>query len=149
MTEITQIYGISQIGCLFYLGSLTVLDIRSKRLPIWMLGIGGAVAVVFQLFWQQEPFILIAAGGAVGIVFLAVSKVTEEAFGYGDSVLIGILGIYLGFWNLLNLLVVTFLLAAGAAMAVLIKQRFHRKTVLPFVPFLETGYLIIVLLGGF
>lgn len=149
MTEVIQLYNISQAGCLLYLGCLSVLDIRSRRLPVWLLVAGGVLALAFQIIWRGFPAILVVAGGAVGIVFLAVSKVTEEGFGYGDSVLIGILGVYLGFWNLLNLLVVTFLFAAGTAMAVLVKRRFRRKTVLPFVPFLGIGYVLIMLLGGF
>ena len=42
----------------------------------------------------------ICAGIGVGVLFLLVSKVTEEAIGYGDSVAIMILGGYLGFWKL-------------------------------------------------
>lgn len=149
MTEMTQLYNISQTGCLIYLGWLSVLDIRNRRLPVWMLLTGGILAAVFQILWKGIPGVLVMAGGAVGIVFLAVSKVTEESFGYGDSVLIGVLGIYLGFWNLLGLLVLTFILASGTAMAVLVKKRFRRKTILPFVPFLGIGYAVILLLGGF
>ena len=76
---------------------------------------------------QRTSFLLVVTGGAVGLVFLAVSKVTEEAFGYGDSMVIGVLGIYLGFWNLLSMLVLTFILAAMTAMFVLTKQKFHRS----------------------
>lgn len=149
MTEATWLYNISQAGCLLYLGWLSVLDIRNRRLPIWLLAAGGIFASVFHVIWRGFPVILVVAGGAVGIVFLAVSKVTEEGFGYGDSILIGILGVYLGFWNLLNLLVVTFLFASGTAMAVLAKRKFRKKTVLPFVPFLGIGYVVIMLLEGF
>lgn len=149
MTEVTRLYSISQTGCLIYLGCLSVLDIRNRRLPVWMLLAGGILAAVFQILWKGMPGVLVAAGGAVGIVFLAVSKVTEESFGYGDSILIGVLGIYLGFWNLLGLLVLTFILASGTAMAVLVKRKFRQKTLLPFVPFLGIGYAVILLLGGF
>lgn len=122
MEGMTQLYEMSQVGCLLYLGGLSVMDIRSKRLPIWMLAVGGILAIGFQLFWRGMPVSLIVAGGATGIVFLAVSKVTEEAFGYGDSILIGVLGVYLGFWNLLCLLVVTFLFASGTAMVALVEK---------------------------
>ncbi|WP_251386745.1 prepilin peptidase [Mediterraneibacter agrestimuris] len=149
MREIAQIYEISQAGCLLYLGSLSIVDIRSRRLPIWLLAAGGILAVGFQIIWGGVPGILIVLGGTVGLVFLAVSKATGENFGYGDSILIGILGIYLGFWNLLSLLAVTFTFAAGTAMAVLIRHKFRRKTMLPFVPFLGMGYAAVLLLGGF
>lgn len=147
--EMTEIYKISQIGCLIYLMGMAGLDLKNRRIPVWLLAAGGILAVVFQLCQKEILLVPAAAGGAVGVVFLAVSKVTEEAFGYGDSVLIGVLGIYLGFWNLMNLLIISFLFASVAAMGVLIKRKFKRKTVLPFIPFLAVGYLTILLPGGF
>ena len=78
-------------------------------------------------------------------MFLAVSKVTEEAFGYGDSVLILIMGGFLGFWNILALLTQrsTVILAAAFSLVLLIPQPvgFQRKDTFPFVPFLTAAYL--------
>lgn len=149
MKEMTQIYEISQAGCLFYLCSLSVVDIRRRKIPLWLLAAGGVLAIGCQIICREMPGILIVLGGAVGLMFLAVSKVTGEDFGYGDSILIGILGIYLGFWNLLGVLTAAFLFAAVAAMAVLVRRKFRRKTLLPFIPFLGLGYAMILLLGGF
>mgnify|MGYP000600478300 CR=1 FL=1 len=50
----------------------------------------------------------ICAGIGVGVLFLLVSKVTEEAIGYGDSVAIMILGGYLGFWKVVGVLAAAF-----------------------------------------
>lgn len=149
MVDTMQLYEISRWGCVLYLGVLAILDWKTKKIPLGLVVIGMVSACGFQLISKDLPFLLIAAGGAVGLVFLAVSKVTEEAFGYGDSMVIGVLGIYLGFWNLLSMLVLTFLLAAMTAMFVLVKQKFHRKSVLPFVPFLACSYILILLTGGF
>ncbi len=145
----SEIYKIGQAGCMIYLVGMSVLDIRSRKLPAWLLASGGILAVLYHLCQRELSPVLVISGGVVGILFLAVSKVTEEAFGYGDSVLIGVVGIYLGLWNLLSLLVITFLLSAICAMLMLTKRSFTRKTALPFVPFLGSGYLAILLLGGF
>lgn len=145
----TEIYKISQMGCLFYLVGLAGLDMKNRRIPVWLLAAGGILAVVFQLYQKEIPLVSAAAGAAAGGVFLAVSRVTEEAFGYGDSVLIGVLGIYLGFWNLMNLLMISFFFASVTAMGVLVIRKFKRTTVLPFIPFLAAGDLVILLLGGF
>lgn len=149
MVDTMQLYEISRWGCVLYLGVLAILDWKTKKIPLGLVVIGMISACGFQLISKELPFLLVAAGGAVGLVFLAVSKVTEEAFGYGDSMVIGVLGIYLGFWNLLSMLVLTFLLAAMTAMFVLVKQKFHRKSVLPFVPFLACSYILILVTGGF
>lgn len=139
---------LSQVFCACYLLLVSVFDIRNRCLPVCILVLGAGAAAFYQMIFGTLPGILSLAGAAVGIVFLCVSKVTEEAFGYGDSFLILVLGIYLGFWKLLCLLVVAFTLAAGFAMIVLAVRHFKRKTVFPFVPFLGAGYVLLVLFGG-
>lgn len=132
------------IICGVYLCILAAIDIRFRKLPIWMLlaGVGGAM--IYQIVWSELPIVLSVAGGAAGIVFLLSSKVTEEALGFGDGILIVALGIYIGFWNILGLLTISFILAAGFAMVVLVLKKFHRKTGFPFVPFLCIGYFLLI-----
>ena len=85
----------------------------------------------------------------MGLGFLAVSKVSGEALGYGDSILITILGIFLGFWNILSVLMAAFLLAAVFSAVMLARRGFTRKSSFPFVPFLAAAYIGAVLTGGF
>lgn len=77
----------------------------------------------------------------MGIVFLLISRVSGESFGYGDSILILIIGIFLGFWNLMYLLLGAFSMAAVFSAVMMIKHRFNRKSSFPFVPFLAAAYL--------
>ena len=141
-------YQLSQVCCICYLCGLSALDVRSRRLPVSLLACGIGAACVYQVFWGTVPSGISLAGAAIGVLFLVVSKITGEALGYGDSILILGLGIYLGFWNLLGLLVIAFFIAAGFAMVVLAIRHFKRKAILPFVPFLLTGYVAILLSGG-
>lgn len=134
----------AQIICGGYLCILSALDIRFRKLPVWLLAGGIGLAMVYQWKWSSLPLILSAAGGAVGIVFLLTGKLTEESLGYGDGLLILAMGIYLGFWKVLGLLVTAFVLAAGFAMLVLVYKKFQRKTVFPFVPFLCMGYFVML-----
>ena len=80
---------------------------------------------------------------------MIVSKVTQENFGYGDSLLILLLGVGVGFWNLLILLIIAFLLLSVMILtAVLVFGKIHKKATIPFVPFLWIGYLGLIILGG-
>lgn len=132
------------IICGGYLCILAVIDMRFRKIPIWMLGAGVGGAVIYQIVWSELPVVLSVAGGATGIVFLLCSKVTREALGFGDGILILALGIYLGFWKVISLLTIAFTLAAGFAMVVLVFKKFHRKAIFPFVPFLCTGYFLVL-----
>ena len=57
-------------------------------------------------------------------------------------------GVYLGFWNVLYLLVWAYVLAAVFAGYVLISKGFQKDAAFPFVPFLLAAYIGIVCLGG-
>ena len=100
------------------------------------------------IFHGKIPLLLMVTGALVGGVFLLVSRVTQEAFGYGDSLMIAVTGVYLGFWNVLYLLVWAYVLAAVFAGYVLIRKGFQKDAAFPFVPFLLAAYIGIVCLGG-
>ena len=80
-------------------------------------------------------------GGLLGGLFFLVSRWTKEAFGYGDSCIITILGIQAGLWNLLSILWGAFFAAAVFAVFASIKGSWNRKTAFPFVPFLTLAYV--------
>lgn len=130
-----------------YLGVLTVMDIRNKRLNLLFL-LSGFLLMAAGLFCKREIHpLLLATGAGVGLVFLLASRVTGESFGYGDSILIMIMGGFLGFWDILSLLTAAFLLAAVFSVIMLVRKKFNRKTAFPFVPFLMIAYTGGMILG--
>lgn len=130
-----------------YLGVLTVMDIRNKRLNLLFL-LSGFLLMTAGFFCKREIHpLLLATGVGVGIVFLLASRVTGESFGYGDSILIMIMGGFLGFWDILSLLTAAFLLAAVFSVIMLVRKKFNRKTAFPFVPFLMIAYTGGMILG--
>ena len=139
---------IIQVVFFIYLGILAVLDIRSRKLPVWLLGAGGIGVMIYRCVRREIPWELCVFGAAVGGVFLIISKATRECFGYGDSLLILIIGVGVGFWNLVSLLMISFFLSAVVSVGALVLGKFQRKTTIPFVPFLGIGYFLIRILGG-
>lgn len=137
------IYGI--VGCC-YLLVLSVQDFRERMISGTLLGIGGAAAVCSQIIWNRSSGWECIGGILLGLLFIGISKLTREGFGYGDSILITILGIYIGIWDLIYVLVIAFSVTAIGSMFILIKFRFHRQKVVPFIPFLTVGYMSFVLL---
>ena len=101
---------IIQITFFIYLVILSVLDIRTRKLPMWLLAAGGICVILSQLIRREIPWELCLFGAAAGCIFLMISKMTRESFGYGDSLLILLLGVAVGFWNLISLLAIAFFL---------------------------------------
>ena len=126
---------------LVYIAALAVMDFKYRKLPLKTLLSGLFIAAAGCLCGREISPVLLATGGCMGIVFLLISRVSGESFGYGDSILILIIGIFLGFWNLMYLLLGAFSMAAVFSAVMMIKHRFNRKSSFPFVPFLAAAYL--------
>lgn len=124
-----------------YLVILTVMDLKRRKLKLSVLLAGGIFIPAGVFCSSGVSPVYLAAGGAVGAVFLGISKITEESFGYGDSILILIMGCFIGFWDILTLLMAAFMMAAVFSLALLIRGRFRRKDSFPFVPFLTAAYI--------
>ena len=101
-----------------YLLILSVIDIRWKKVSVRSLLILLAIAVLCQVSWF-----------------------TQESFGYGDSILILILGILSGGWNLLWILFAAFLIASVYGGIMIARKKYTRKNSFPFIPFLTVAYL--------
>ena len=131
-----------------YLCVVSVWDIRKREIPLWLIAVGGLLAAGLGFFSEKHSIMLMITGALVGMVFVGISKVTEEAFGYGDSLMIAVAGVYLGFWNVLGLLVWAHVLAALFAGYILIRKGIYKGASFPFVPFLLAAYTVIVWQGG-
>lgn len=130
-----------QIVCLGILVIVSVIDIRYRKIPVKILAAMNAGAFIFQCLCQKEDIVLIVGGIAIGVAFLAISRATKEGVGYGDSLGILGLGIYLGLWKLFEVLAGAFFLLALCAIGVLIRKKMSRKIALPFYPFLTAAYI--------
>ena len=99
------------------LTGLSVMDYRIRKVPRDVLLL--CMVLTGNVDWK-----LSVAGGLSGILFLWISKITNEAIGYGDSLAILILGIYLGIWGLLEVLMTAFfILGIIGLICVVIKRK--------------------------
>ena len=147
------------IVVLLILIGLSVSDIRNKKVSRKVLTLWGILTVFWKIvdFYQIRVFLekmeqtnvenLVGICAGIGgrmlhrELFLLVSKVTEEAIGYGDSVAIMILGGYLGFWKVVGVLAAAFF--TSGVCSVILAFRGRVKT-MPFFPFLTLGYILML-----
>lgn len=138
------IYGVT----LGFLAVCSWQDLRRKRISVLWLGIGGAAAVLIQLFCRKLAWWEFAAGAGIGGLLLGVSFVTGEALGYGDSLAVLVMGMFLGFSAAGEILLTGFFLVAAAGGILLALGRAKRKDELPFLPFLTAAAGLFLVIGG-
>ena len=141
--EAIQVIRIGILGLILLVQS--VWDIKSKRLPLWITGIGAVVGIILWFLKGSFDFsqFMVMIPGVLCLVF---AKVSKEAIGYGDGLLLGMMGLYLEFSVLLGICLWAFTLAGILALFLLVTKKKKGKQELPFVPFLSVGFLLEVFL---
>ena len=109
---------IAKLAGLFFLGFGAAQDIKYQKISTEYLLAGSCAAILYRALFGRMHWSVWVAGLGCGIVFLMISKWSQEGIGYGDSWMILNMGIFLGIWNLLGMLMLAFLVAAMAAGAV-------------------------------
>lgn len=117
-------------------------DLWTKRISIWMIGIGAVLICVSIPFSDQISIIDRACGALVGVGILITSKASRGKIGMGDGYLLCVSGISLGFWGNMELFAIALFAAALVAILLLIFRLADRKKSIPFVPFLFLSYLL-------
>ncbi len=88
---------ISKVLAMAVLTGLSVMDYRIRKVPRDVLLLCMAGVIIYQVLTGNVDWKLSVAGGLSGIL-LWMSKITNEAIGYRDSLAILILG-YVGMWD--------------------------------------------------
>lgn len=127
----------------FWLGILAGIDLRYKKIPIWLLAVSGMIMTsvslteIFmvgmqgmQLFWGMLP--------GVGMVMIAL--ISKKA-GWADGIVLALLGVMVGFRACAFSFILSMLMISLVSLVLLISKRVSQNTKLPYLPFLWIGYL--------
>ncbi|MDD3339725.1 MAG: hypothetical protein PHS82_12820 [Lachnospiraceae bacterium] len=126
---------------LSFLACNGVLDLWKRKVSYVLLLVYGAGAVIYGI-WEQDTSLWQAAIGLLpGLLMLLLGRASREAVGYGDGLVVLVLGLYTGIWAGMEVLFLSFFFSALWAIALLIFRKGRRDTTFPFVPFLLLGYI--------
>ncbi len=139
---------VSRIVAMVILTGLSFMDYKIRKVPRDVLLLCMAGTVLYQAVTQNTDWMVSLGGGLIGMIFIGISKITREAIGYGDSLAILILGIYLGVWGLLEVLATSFFILGILALGCVALRQKKKSLAFPFYPFLTVGYLFGVCIGG-
>lgn len=124
---------------------LSAMDINKKSVPVWLLGIGAVNTAVILLTEGLSGDIdgwLLCRSMFPGAVFLAIAAATDKA-GYGDGIVLIMLGLMSGFKVCLLALTAGLFLIAIFSGALLALRKVKRNSRIPFLPFLTVGWGIV------
>ncbi|MGN0424916.1 MAG: prepilin peptidase [Acetatifactor sp.] len=130
---------------------LAVWDIKCRKLPLSLLGVGMAYGVfAFALMIAEKGIIsfpaLLGAVGA-GVLLVALAFLTGMV-GYADGVVVIVIGLLAGYRHVMATLCMALLLASVYSAGLLIFRKAKRNTQIPFLPFLLTGWMFAIFLCG-
>lgn len=122
---------------------MSILDIRKRTVPVWLLVLGGILAAISVC--QQNAFLAMGMGMLPGIGLLLIAFLTKKA-GYGDGIVLVILGMVSGGGESLLIFSISLFLSAIFSMVLLVLRKAGRNTRIPFLPFLTIGWLLVAVL---
>ena len=126
---------------LAFLGLNTVSDIRTKKILVWSAWAFGLFGLIYGFVGNEMSLFQGLLAILPGILFLIISKMTKESMGYGDGVIVLVMGVYISIQKLVGSLMLALILAAAWSVILLVFFRKRKQEEFPFVPFVLLGYL--------
>lgn len=132
--------GIINIIAFLFLAFCTLCDLRSMQIPLAGLVIFGLVIVGIGIIngtlFQQLGFLQLIPGA----VFLLISLLGKQSVGYGDGMVILLLGILLGISRCVAVIFMGLIFCSIVSIFILLLKKGNRRTKLPFMPFLLAAW---------
>jgi leader peptidase (prepilin peptidase)/N-methyltransferase len=122
-----------------WLAILGWIDFKHKEIPMWLVMLGGVIGIGFCI-WEGRSIEGIMLSSLPGILTLVFSRLTKEVIGYGDGIVMGILGLFWKIGQLLSIGMTAFVLAGMVALVLLVVFQKKGSSRMPFIPFLCVAY---------
>ncbi|MBO5210160.1 MAG: prepilin peptidase [Lachnospiraceae bacterium] len=119
-----------------------VYDVKKKEIPLQGIVLGSIAGIGIDL-WQitvgNLSFVETGLAVLPGCFLLLISFLTREKVGYGDGLLLVIIGLFTGFYRCMIILCISLILISISSLALLCMRKVTRNSRLPFVPFMALG----------
>jgi len=125
------------------LGLVIVSDLRKMIIPNQVLIVSAVFGLVFAVLLPSWSWIIGAAFG--GGLFLAMYLAMPGMLGEGDIKLAALIGLYLGWPNIVPFIVISILAGAAICILLVLFGKATMKSRVPFAPFLGIGAVTTVL----
>ena len=133
-------YKIVHICLIIILGVICVFDIKRKKIPVYMLIILAATGIISNFTVGEFDIEKRIIAMLPGMILLIVSMITKQQIGYGDGMIILIMGLYIDIDDILSIVLSSFLLSSIAAIILMTVFKKKKNFEMAFSPFLLIGY---------
>ena len=130
-----------------WLSAMSISDVRYKRIPIWMIGLGIPAASIAVLRGWNELSIKTSVFCLIPGFLLLLSAFTKRV-GYGDGIVLLLLGLMVGRDCCMKIFLISMMLMSLFAAVMLILRKVVKETRLPYLPFLLIAWFVGRLLYG-
>lgn len=132
-----------------WLGVLAGIDLRYKKIPVWLLAVSGIIVTFVSIFearrdGMQDLQLLWGVLPGVGLMIIAL--ISKKA-GWADGIVLMLLGVLVGFGACVFSFALSMLMISVVSLVLLVLKRVGKNTQLPYLPFLWIGYLAQAALG--
>ena len=133
-------YKIVHICLIIILGVICVFDIKRKKIPVYMLIILAAAGIISNFTVGEFDIEKRIIAMLPGMILLIVSMITKQQIGYGDGMIILIMGLYIDIDDILSIVLSSFLLSSIAAIILMTVFKKKKNFEMAFSLFLLIGY---------
>jgi leader peptidase (prepilin peptidase)/N-methyltransferase len=135
-----------EILLLFFLVICAVWDAVKKEIPLIVVWIGMAAAVILRAAGviETESWEMMGAAFMPGVMFWVISYVTREKVGYGDGWILLLIGLFIGAAKCIAVLMTALFVESIFLILLLALRKINRDKEVPFVPFLLVGLGVII-----
>lgn len=119
-----------------------VFDIRRKEIPSVLIGVGVSAALFINVWGLIKGSISFTEAGSCllpGVFFLLMSLCTKEKVGFGDGLMLLVIGLFTGFYHCFFVLCISLILSAAFALILWLMHRVGKESRIAFAPFLVIG----------
>lgn len=130
-----------------FLSICSFQDMRMKRLSVRLLLCFGVIGLIVDICFQTAPLLCII-GILPGISLVLLGRVSRQQIGYGDGFAVMVIGLLLPGKETIAILLMGLFLCACSSVVILCMGKGGKKTVFPFIPFLEAGFFLCLFTRG-
>ena len=126
------------IQLIILLGIISIIDFSTKKIPVVVLVVMGIVGIASS-FYAKQSIISVAVALIPGIVLMAAAFLTGEQIGYGDAVVVTLMGLFVTADIVCSTMVMGLTIAGTISVILIASGRAGRKKQIAFTPFLLLG----------